>query len=232
MAEAVGEWDKTRLVEERMKEHGAYDEPSRESRYGEYAGRHVIGRDCRINGGVYLGGGEREAIVVDDKKYGELGDTYDELLRRREKAVKEGGAFKAGILTDVYELTMEKLPYRQDIVDDLVRDYGHDHKVSLTTFMNRGGGVCRHQALLAAYLLERLKDEGKINGKVSVDRNYVEGKGGHAWVRYENSAGTVFIIDPAQHYAGRLDDAGEDQWFYERPSTVIDRVKKVFKRLL
>jgi len=34
-----------------------------------YAGRHVINSSTRINGGVYLGAGIREAIVVDDKKY-------------------------------------------------------------------------------------------------------------------------------------------------------------------
>ena len=40
-----------------------------------------------------------------------------------------------------------------------------------------------------------------------------------------------YLIQP-KHYAGRLDDAGEDQWFYERPNTVIDRIRNVFKRLL
>ena len=80
-------------------------------------------------------------------------------------------------------------------------------------------GVCRHQALLCGYLLEKLIKDERISGKVSVDRNFVEGLGGHAWARYTTDRGKVYILDVAQNYKGCLGDMTKKQsrWFYERP---------------
>jgi hypothetical protein len=66
-------------------------------------------------------------------------------------------------------------------------------------------------------LLERLKNEGYVAGNVSIDRNSIPGLGGHAWVRYQNSKDVVFVIDPAQNYVGRLDEAPKQGWSYKRP---------------
>lgn len=87
----------------------------------------------------------------------------------------------------------------------------------MDSYIIAGGGVCRHQALLGAYLLEKLIRDGKIGGKVSIDRNSVQ-NAGHAWIRYTNSKGKVFIIDQAQKYIGLLNDTDKNgRWFYERP---------------
>ncbi len=95
--------------------------------------------------------------------------------------------------------------------------------------------IPRHDlaSLLTGYLLERLSKDGLVGGKVSVDRNYVQGLGGHAWVRYTNSGGEVFILDSAQGYIGRLDEMDESQkrWFYERPEDSNPR-RKLLKRIL
>jgi hypothetical protein len=77
----IPEWNRTidRVEFEKRNNNPMYDEPTGESiigvisssnpsKYGIYKGRHVIGRDERINGGVYLGSGSREEIVVDDTK--------------------------------------------------------------------------------------------------------------------------------------------------------------------
>lgn len=228
--EDVGEWNKTVLVQERLRNKPFFEEPSRESRYGKWQGRDIIGRDCPINGGVYLGGGEREAVVVDDKKQPELATAYQELLKRRSAKVQQGETFKGGVLGEVFDLTRELLPYSDSTVDQITRGLQPDQKISLSSFLARRGGACRHQVLLAAYLLEKLKVDGYVKGQASVDRNYIPGQGGHAWVRYVNSAGEIFIIDPAQNFIGKIEEVGEDQWFYERPSTFGDKVKSLLKK--
>ena len=225
------EWDKTSLAIERIRQMHRFDEPSRESKYGEFGGRPIIGRDSKINGGVYVGGGEREAVVVDDIKQPELQDAYRELLKRRKNQALHGIDFKDGILEEVFDLTREILPYDENKVDNITRNLSHDEKVALSVFINEKGGVCRHQALLAGYLLEKLRNDGYVRGIASIDRNFVPGEGGHSWVRYVNSVGKVFVIDPAQDYIGSLEDAGKDRWQYERPknslSTLRDKVKKL-----
>lgn len=171
-----------------------------------------IARDTRINGGQYRGAYGGESIVVDREKYPEgFNQAYGEVLRRATD--DKGVIHKDWVLQSVFDVTREVLPYDQEVVDRVFRDVadGIDgQKVALDTYLAAGGGVCRHQALLGASLLEKLCDEGVLGGHVSVDRNalknYQDGWDGHAWIRYTNSAGKVFILDPAQDRIGELDD--------------------------
>ncbi|MCK4826180.1 hypothetical protein KA005_61120, partial [bacterium] len=92
---------------------------------------------------------------------------------------------------------------------------GGDQKVMLDQFLRYGVGVCRHSALTAGLLLELLIKEKYLDGQVSVDRNTVEG--GHAWARYTNTKGTVYIIDITQEFFGTLDEAVVNgKWDYSR----------------
>lgn len=180
------------------------------------------GRDTPINGGVYLGGGKREAIVVDDTAgpRGKLDGVYQELVRLRERALRRGEHFKQTLLSDVFDLVKARIPYSEGATREVAvkLKIGADQPVHLDKYIEQGGGVCRHQALLAAYLLERLGKEGKVGGRVSVDRNYVRGLGGHAWARYTNSAGQVVILDPARDLIKSLEEVNPDiRSFYERP---------------
>lgn len=209
------EWDKTEIGVARVQNTPFYAESKREK---FFKGRPIIGRDKAINGGIYLGASAREAIVVDDQKDQQLNDAYDELIKLRKKAQEHGETFKQGVLLDAYNLVKRLIPYDLNNTDRIVESLVEpDSKIGLSVFF--GGGVCRHQALLLAYFLERLVKEGYLKGKVSIDRNFVDGKGGHAWVRYTNSVGKVFILDPSQNYVGSLDDIERDdqKWFYERP---------------
>ena len=136
-----------------------------------------------------------------------------------------GGNYKGQSLQAVFDFVKQELPYSQEIVDDIeagvIKRNGTivDQKVGLKLYLEERGGVCRHQALFCAYLLERLCDEGFLYGKVSVDRNIIPGRGGHAWCRYTNSAGEVYILDVAQKFAGSLLSSIDDRrrWYYERP---------------
>jgi len=198
----------------------------RPAKYGWYKNRHIIGRDERIDGGVYLGAGNREEIVVDGKGKPEQYDiVYSRLMqnvriRQDDQArLGERNGFKDGILSDVYDTVQQVLAYDDEFVDATASQYA-GQKVDLNYYIESGKGVCRHQALLAGYLLERLKDEGQISGQASVDRNSVRGRGAHAWTRYTSSTGDVFIIDPTQDYVGRLDEVPENSWFYRRPEDI------------
>ncbi len=230
------EWNRTRLVENRVKKTGFYEEKGVFRKEKFFQGRPIIGRDRKVDGGVYLGGSEREAVVADGKKDPAIEEVYQELKRRRMQAqTQRGVSFKEGLLEEVWRLVRQVMPYNEQKVQNIVESLPKpDTKIYLSAFI--GGGVCRHQALLTAYLLERLSEEKLVGGKVSVDRNYVPGKGGHAWVRYENSVGDVFILDPAQNYIGRLDEMSEerDRWFYERPEDtnpglrILSKLKRMF----
>lgn len=127
------------------------------------------------------------------------------------------------MLRKTYELVTKHLPYNEQEVIRINREgsFTNDQKVSLGAYINKGG-ICRHQALLTGYLLEKMVQDGKLPGKVSIDRNSIPNQGGHAWVRYEEpgkpNTNTVSIIDPAQGYVGRLSDVPTDAWFYSRPT--------------
>jgi hypothetical protein len=233
----VPEWDKTHNAEQHALDRGLLEEKG-ESGSGEkfYLGRPVISRDTPINGGVYIGVG-REAIVVDDSKEGALLQSmYAEFMDQHAPTPEN---FKKGVMGAVFQYVRDKLPYDQDKVDKIAEQEGANagKKISLTTYIKEGGGVCRHQALLCGYLIERLtKDESlganRLGGKVSVDRNYIPGVGGHAWVRYVNSAGIISIIDPAQGFIGTLEESKKVAgWSYDRPPTqsmimkVLDKVR-------
>jgi hypothetical protein len=229
-------WDKTSIGIDRVKKTDFYEEKGIIRKEKIFKGRPIIGRDKKINGGVYLGAGSREAIVVDDQKDQALEKIYQELLRRRKNKLLEEKSFKDGLLTEIWQLVSQVMPYDSQRVNEITsRLTKPDSKIYLSAFLE--GGVCRHQALLTGYLLEKLSTEGFLGGKVSIDRNFVKGKGGHAWVRYTNSKGNVFILDSAKQYIGRLDKISDEKkrWFYERPEDTNPKLKillKVKKTLL
>lgn len=201
-------------------------------RFGEnYGGRELIGRDGKIDGGVYYGTYGGEAIVVDTEKYPEQFDHYFD--RVMQKATDADGVVKRSlVLRAVFDTVTENMAYSQEGVDRILQEIaegqGEDSfrdgtKVSLTEFMQDGVGVCRHQALVAGIMLEKMKAAGTIRGDISVDRNMTwSPKGepsGHAWVRYTSNNGQVMILDIAQGYFGLLEDSEgvKHGWDYLRP---------------
>lgn len=207
-------WDKTQNMKKRLQAEDKLD-----STCGEdlYQGRPIIHRDSPVNGGVYLGEGRREAIVVDFDKHGErLKELYQTAKRR---ASVNGHVRRDAVLKSVFTTVEEALPIQdEEAVKALCKKLGveNDGKVSLDVFIDAKTGVCRHLALTCAALLEIFKRDGHIAGNPSVDRNS-DYAGGHAWCRYTNSGGEVFILDVAQHYLGELNDADKNRWAYKRP---------------
>lgn len=187
----------------------------------EYGGRLLISRDMPVRGGVYFGAYGGEAIVVDPQKYPEAYHHYYGLAATR--ASVDGVIKKGNILQAVFDTVKVEIQYSRPGVERLTANIPDGGKIELSSFMKAGVGVCRHQALACAALLERFQDEGHIGGTTSVDRSTTwnprkDRHDGHAWTRYTPRSGQVVILDVAQDYFGFLEDVDPaEQWNYLRP---------------
>lgn len=212
--------------------------------HGEYQGRPIIARDTPVNKGVYpVGGPDGEALVIDDKKYPkELNEVYERVLeginnvstdklvvkglKNRLFASKERASVDrtTSMLNNVFSEVSKTLKYDLEATNKIAKAY---QKVALNMYIQEGVGVCRTQATLSAYLVERLIHEGKLEGRISIDRNQDhQVAGGHAWARYTTPEGKVFIIDPAQEYVGPLEDTYgvDNKWDYRRSEDIVNQL--------
>ena len=194
-----------------------------------------------IIGGVYLGAHAREAIVVDDRTQAEGDKILRGFYEHEFKINLESSATRVGYmpkqlaLGHVFKTVSEKMPYDAHRVHLLVQQLSQgeqDKKIHLSSFLLSGVGVCRQQALLVGYLLEKLKQEQrpdlKILGTFSIERNAMavadeSREGAHVWVRYTGSSGQPWIIDVAQQKIGPLEQLMQQKtfWEYARPDERI-----------
>lgn len=206
-----------------------------EERSGEtyVDGRVTIGRDTAINSerpGIDIrswrvGG---ESIVVDSKKYPEA---FNKLQASYEKTLHEitGGKKRRETeqakLKAVFETVTKAMEYDLDYVDKLQAVVAKQpkenmRKVSLSTYLEDGKGVCRHMALAVAWLGGELARTGELSGTMTTGANVrSKDNSGHEWARYTAADGSVYIIDPAQEHFGKLEDYIDDKevWEYFRP---------------
>ncbi len=200
---------------------------------GTFDGYRIIGRDTPINEGVYFIKGDAEILLVDDGADGGwLKQNERFLLARLITLSKTQRLTESVIISEAYKLARQLMPFNEDAVKQKVGHLKEYTKLHLKDFA--GGGVCRHQALLCGYLLERLYRTGRLKGSASVDRSLLPYKG-HAWVRYTTEAGQVIIVDPARDPGVLiLDDLPEmqpDRVFYERPGEYPDKIMYKSERL-
>lgn len=231
-------WEYTQSGIDYAKHTRFYEEKQSGSKKEQYyMGRRIIKRDSPINKGVYFVGGLDESIVVDDEKDVFLQKSYADLTRWIRVQQSQRSLRIDDVINHIWQDAMNAMPYNLRKVDDFVHRSAINQKIYLGAFSkdgNCGAAVCRHQGLYCAYLLEKLISDGYFGGKVSVDRNYVTGVGGHAWARYTTYNGRVIIIDPAQKYCGSLDAVPENRWFYQRPGernpvvSFWQKIKKAF----
>ncbi|HBR80709.1 MAG: hypothetical protein UW63_C0032G0006 [Candidatus Uhrbacteria bacterium GW2011_GWF2_44_350] len=216
-------WNRTMRAKDRLDiflETG--DDPDSEEKF--FQGRLLIHRDSPINGGVYLGGAVREAIVVDDTKfdqevflrvYREATEVLTQLIRNQQNL----DSFFPRLL----EIVNRALKLSVEKTEEIVIRYltGEEQKISLGVFLHEGYGVCRHQSLLTAYIIEKAILEKRIFGRVSVDRNFIAGLGGHSWVRFTDPSGRVTVIDTTLKYIGDVHGCNvQNPWDYCRPEEI------------
>ena len=177
-----GIWDYTIRASKDLLMKPGYEPPSREAPYGKFFGRPMTGRDFRINGSVDVGPGKEAAVVIDDQKQAELREAYKLLLNRTGSRISLRYLDEKKALIDVLGVSRELIPYDEKYTKKIDKKYT-DQKIELAMYIGKGG-VCRQQGLLAGYLIEKLIADRHLDGKVSIERNWKKGKGGHQWVRY------------------------------------------------
>ncbi len=198
------------------------------SKDNKFQGRPIIDSDSpKVEGGVYLGSGAREAIVVDSSdKNSEHAEKYRKVFGEFLTRLKDEGGKnknKPGPLWAAYETVVKKMPASELKVDVLNTENGfyNDQKVNLANYIGEAG-VCRHQALLGAWILQKAQAEGLVDYgvKVRVHRNEIPGIGGHAWVSIQNENGKEIILDATQKYLGTTERAflsgARPPWNYKK----------------
>lgn len=162
-------------------------------------------------------------IIVVSETDAELPRVWDELKSRvAGRNVKR----LSDLFAEVSRVVEESIPYdyaRTKRIRHRESPNGAEVKIPLAMYVSEKAGVCWQQGLLAAYLIEKLIDGGYIAGTVSTDRNMkrdrfgewvefaIRGYVGHQWARYTAPDGTIYVIDVAQHYCGRLADVPQDK---------------------
>lgn len=178
--------------------------------FGWYHGWRIIGALTRIDGGIYLGRRPREAIVVDMRRPGSaLRQLYSKWLESLRNGHGDDGVrsdLRVHLAVRVAELVAAYMPYDEQVVRRLDARglLQPDQPIDLDVFLRERGGVCRHQVCMVGALLERLVDEGWLQGRVSLERKHVPGWFSHAWVRFDDGEGREWILDPAQQRYGHL----------------------------
>ncbi len=204
----------------------------------ESSNRPIIGRDMEnINGSVYLGAGDRPAIVVDDVAFPQMRRHFEDFVAKRMQApaMTESEVLDAvlkHVRSDMDRVNMDYHAQDRHVMDlhrkRTGETIGRDQEISLHEYVDAGVGVCAHRALYAGYLLNKLSDAGVLNGTYSFERNSIRGVGAHAWIRYTGQDGAVQIMDPMQHTSviplNQLVNAteGAREWLYMRESDVIN----------
>lgn len=221
--------DRTVLAGQRLQNEGRFRRADEQSPHGYMDGLPIIGRESRrVSGGVYLGGSAREAITVLPDQDPRIEAAYQRFAARQMLGQAVRRVLRPSVESDVRgnlravkTAVRATMTYASDEVDTLSLQYRGDQQVSLGEFIERGIGVCRHQGLLAAYFMERMTEDGRLGGiRIRMSRSSIPEFGGtHAWAELVAHDGREYVVDPAQNFVGRKEDARRKPgaWDYNMP---------------
>lgn len=201
-------------------------------RAAEQESRPLIDRNTDVLNGLSGSDYDAESIAVDYNAFPEVYDALVQQVIGEASERSEDGALKVKkdlIFDAVMKMVRERLAYSLEGVAAMYEEAGAQKGVpiALSRYLERGIGVCRHQALLTAALLELLKKKGIVGGSARLNRSrqwtQAGEPGGHAWVRYTNSAGEVWILDVTNNFVGTLEQAKklEKGWNYLLPEDMV-----------
>ncbi len=107
---------------------------------GYYCGRHLIGRDTKIDKGVYIGHTSREAILVDFENSPLLQRYFYEAIEQSEAMTR---CRFPPFLEAVYDLVPRKMVYAEEKTERFIREQnlGKDGLISLERFVEQRYGV-------------------------------------------------------------------------------------------
>lgn len=184
-----------------------------------YRGYPIIFRDDKIQGGVYKSYLD-VAITVDPSRDAQ---TYASLeVATVGEVFKRGRISRQNIISSIFDVVSHTMVYSEEVTKAVDQKKRADDTTDLSDYLREKAGVCRHQALACAWLMERFIESGDLDGRISVDANEIlmadKHICGHAWARYAEStdAASVTILDVAHNYLGPL-VSDETTWNYSRP---------------
>lgn len=195
---ALGPCNRFSLTLARVRTFGGYS-PARNthSSLGYFGGRPMIAEGSQINGGVYLSPLPQEALVV-DARHGAVDQVFREvhsvvLAKNCARKLSEDQ-----ILQEIVNICCAKLRFDPHALFRLVRteQIEPDQKISLDLFLTAGIGVARHQALLAAYLVESFKEKGLLRGFYTLDGSSFHKTFEDERLIYTSENGRIFVFDP------------------------------------
>lgn len=214
---------RTAVLEGRLEEDPRFSEKDEHAPYGYFEGLPIIGRDSpTLDGGVYLGGTAREALVADGQSE-TMKALYAKISADIRSAYPENGPLPLiGVLEKVMEGVKKAMPHYGSEEEAISSRYYGDQLVPISTYVEAGAGVCRHRgvaaALTIAFLSEKLVADGFIPGTIGVERNNNRAQGAHGWAIYKAMIGNrplSIVIDPMQGFVGTKERARrEDRWEY------------------
>lgn len=193
-----------------------FGEKDTQAPHGRYRNHPIIGRRSpSVRNGVY-GTRSSEFVLVDDKSQllKKVVDDFMATLPRHDEAATLD---TNQILKKISFRVANVLRYDLDQVERISSPhYGHKGLIDLSEYVEQGVGVCRHQALLAAHIIEEAVDQGYLAGQVGVERNYDrEANGAHAWAVFKSDTSEDIIVDPANHFVGSRKKAQQEKrWRY------------------
>jgi hypothetical protein len=193
-----------------------YGDKDAEAPHGRHRNHPIIGRlSPSVRNGVY-GTRSSEFVLVDDKSrlLKQVVNDFVATLPSHDDAV----TLNTNLLLQKASFRVANvLRYDLDAVERLSEPhYGNKGLIDLSEYVEAGVGVCRHQALLAAHLIEEMIDRGYLAGQVGVERNYDrEANGAHAWAVFKSEVSEDVIVDPANHFVGSRKKAQQEgRWRY------------------
>lgn len=206
----------THFVVEDMEGKASYGDRTPDTPYGTHLNYAIIGRNSpSVRGGVY-GTRSSEFVIVDDKSQA-LKKVVDGFMEALLKSPDVEAFSTMNLLKRINFRVANVLTYDLERVERISEPH-YDHKglIGLSEYIEQGVGVCRHQALLAAHLIEEVIDRGYLTGKASVERNHdLEANGAHAWAVYKSDTEDDIIVDAAQGFVGSRQKAREEgRWRY------------------
>ncbi|MCP4652179.1 MAG: hypothetical protein GY858_02190 [Candidatus Omnitrophica bacterium] len=150
---------------------------------------------------VNIGGKDSGGELIDvqaSEIYARVKGRYSEYRRTQKvKSGEETPQQRGELLNIVLDHIREEVPYR--------KEFSYEKMLGRVLLVGdvigkEKGGVCRHMALLAAGIFEKLIEEEKLGGKVY----YSRGKG-HAWMIYQTSDDRFYVLDAAQDKSKLVD---------------------------
>ena len=210
-------------VEEELARRRNYGRRDTESPYGYYHNYRIIGRNSQSVAGGVDGTPQSQFVVVDDKSETVREVVADFMERLGGSQRNPATVTPDKVLDFINRYTQKTLRYDLKGVDRLSSPhYGNQGLIELSEYIERGIGVCRHQALLSALLTEAAIKQGYLVGSVGVERNHdLAADGAHAWavLRSDKTRDDDVIIDAAQNYVGSRLNARRDphRWRYYLP---------------